>query len=110
MTDIKGAVERVELIARLREHVRYTYCPAAARVAMEQAADLLSALSPRVGKEEIARIIDPSSWRVLDSYLAETKRKFPNGNYDPDSYKDKASLAKAEAILALLSPGMEGEG
>ncbi|MCX7585068.1 hypothetical protein [Phenylobacterium sp. 58.2.17] len=34
-----------ELIERLREHVRYKYMPAAARVAMEQAASRLEALS-----------------------------------------------------------------
>lgn len=27
--------------------------------------------------EDVARIIDPSKWRVLDSYLAEVRRK-PN--------------------------------
>jgi hypothetical protein len=51
--------------------------------------------------EMVARIVDPSKWRVLDSYLAEVQRK-PNVGYDPDNFKDKASLAKATAILALL--------
>lgn len=53
-------------------------------------------------RERIARIIDPSSWRVMDSYLAETKRKYAGQDYgyDPDAFKDKASLAKADTILA----------
>ena len=53
-------------------------------------------------REKAARIIDPSRWAVMDDYLAEVRRK-PNVGYDPDNFKDKASLAKADAILALLS-------
>lgn len=50
-------------------------------------------------RERIARIIDPSIWRVMDSYLAEVKRK-PNCGYDPDNFKDQQSLTKADLILA----------
>lgn len=60
-------------------------------------------------REAVARIIDPSSWAVFDSYLAEVKRKYAGQHaaYDPDAFKDKTSLAKADAILA-LSNGEEG--
>ncbi len=51
-------------------------------------------------REELARIIDPSSWLVLDSYLAEVKRKHPNSGYDPDNFKDRESLAKADQWLS----------
>lgn len=54
--------------------------------------------------EAMARIIDPSSWRVFDTYLAEVKRKYAGQDaaYDPEAFKDKASIAKARAIVALL--------
>jgi len=63
-------------------------------------------------REAIARIIDPPSWQVLDSYLEHVKRHHPHGGYDPDNFTDKASLAKADAILALSapSPAVEGQG
>lgn len=60
-------------------------------------------------REAVARIIDPSTWAVLDSYLADAKRKYvkSNASYDPDAFKDKKSLAKADAILAMVygNPG-----
>lgn len=62
-------------------------------------------------RETIARIIDPGKWRVLDTELERVRRHHPNGGYDPDNFKDHASLAKADAILALRSnpqPGSEG--
>ena len=63
-------------------------------------------------REKVARIIDPSSWQVLDSYLAETLRKYAgqHAGYDPDAFKHKASLAKADAILSLLSLSPLPEG
>ena len=59
----------------------------------------------REAREDIARIIDPSSWLVLDGYLADVKRKYAGQDaaYDPLAFKDRASLAKADAILTLLS-------
>lgn len=54
-------------------------------------------------RETIARMIDPSSWRVLDSYLADVKRKHPNSGYDPDNFQDQKSLALADQIIALLA-------
>ena len=50
-------------------------------------------------REDLARIIDPSSWRVLDSYLAIAVRSKPPRN-DLDNFKDQASLAIADAIIA----------
>lgn len=62
-------------------------------------------------REAVARVIDPSSWQVMDSYLAEVKRKHPNSGYDPDNFKCRGSLTKADAILAMLSPAQaEREG
>jgi len=55
------------------------------------------------GMEAIARIIDPSPWRVFDAELERVKRHHPNGGYDPDNFKDRSSLAKAAQIVALLS-------
>ena len=41
-----------ELVERLNEHVRYEYMPAAARLAMEQAADALEAQQARIAELE----------------------------------------------------------
>jgi len=53
-------------------------------------------------REAVARMIDPSRWAVLDGYLADTLRKYKGQHfgYDPEAFKDKASLAKADRILA----------
>ena len=52
-------------------------------------------------REAVARMIDPSTWAGLDSYLADVKRKYAKSNagYDPDKFKDRKSLAIADAIL-----------
>lgn len=59
----------------------------------------------RPNREAIARLIDPSSWRVMDGYLENMKRKYAGQDaaYDPDAFKDKKSLAQADQIVALLS-------
>ena len=54
-------------------------------------------------REDIARLIDPSSWRVFDASLASVKR-IPNAGYDPDNFKDRRSLALADQILRLTDP------
>jgi len=66
---------------------------------------------PAVTREEIARIIDPSSWAVFDGYLAEVKRKYAGQNtaYDPDAFKDSRSLALADKILSRLTAGQPTE-
>jgi hypothetical protein len=63
-------------------------------------------------REEIARIIDPSSWTVFDGYLAEVKRKYAgkDAGYDPEAFADKKSLTKADQILALFNPSSDGGG
>lgn len=55
--------------------------------------------------EEVARMIDPSSWRVFDGYLADMKRKYKgeNAGYDPEAFKDKKSMALALSILNLIA-------
>ena len=59
--------------------------------------------------ERMARIIDPSSWSVFDSYLATVRRKYSgqNGRYDPSAFKDKKSTAIAQTVLAVLIEGVE---
>ena len=52
-------------------------------------------------RETIARLINPSAWRVLDSYLAIVKKK-PNCAYDPDNFQHRESLALADQIIASL--------
>lgn len=59
--------------------------------------------------EIAARIIDPSSWAVMDSYLAETKRKYRGQNvgWPADQFHHKESMAKARAVLAAVIPQIE---
>lgn len=54
--------------------------------------------------EKVARIIDPSSWAVMDSYLEQTKRKYAGQNvgWPEDQFKHKESMAKAREILSTL--------
>ena len=67
--------------------------------------------------EELARIIDPSSWAVMDGYLKDMLRKYKGENaaYDPDAFKHKASMATARAVLAsptftrLRNPPLTGD-
>lgn len=54
-------------------------------------------------REIVARIVDPSSWRVHDAELERVKRHHPHGGYDPDNFKDQRSLTRADEILAALS-------
>lgn len=59
--------------------------------------------------ETVARIIDPSKWAVLDSYLADMLRKYKGEHigYDPEPFKDKASMAKAQAAIAAVFDALE---
>lgn len=59
--------------------------------------------------ETVARIIDPSKWAVLDSYLADMLRKYKGEHigYDPEPFKDKASMAKAQAAIAVIRAHLE---
>lgn len=54
--------------------------------------------------EAMARIIDPSSWRVMDGYLAQAKQEYKgqDGGWPEDQFKHKESMAKAREILAAL--------
>jgi hypothetical protein len=47
-------------------------------------------------------IIDPSSWRVMDGYLADMLRKYKGQDvgYDPEQFKHKESLAIVDALIA----------
>jgi hypothetical protein len=51
--------------------------------------------------EEVARIIEPEAWRVLDSYLERTKRHNPDGGYDTAVYKHRDSMRRARLILGV---------
>ncbi len=58
--------------------------------------------------EAVARAIAPSRWRVMDGYLADTKRKLKgeNASYDVTAFKDGTSMAMAQAALsAALATG-----
>lgn len=58
--------------------------------------------------EAVARIIDPSSWAVMDSYLADMLRKYKGENaaYDPEQYKHKESMDVAQAAIAAMREHM----
>lgn len=55
--------------------------------------------------EAVARMIDPGTWRVLDSYLADVKRKYrgQDAGYDPEAFRDKKSLKLAREIVDFLA-------
>ena len=59
--------------------------------------------------EAMARIIDPSSWRVMDGYLAQTLRedRGKRDDYRPDAFKHKESMAIARAILPVIRAHLE---
>lgn len=54
--------------------------------------------------EAVARIIDPSSWSVMDAEKDRMLRKYKGQNigYDPDQFRHKESMAKAQEVLAAL--------
>lgn len=59
--------------------------------------------------EAMARIIDPSSWRVMDGYLAQTLRedRGKRDDYRPDAFKHKQSMAIARALLPIIRAHLE---
>ena len=59
--------------------------------------------------EAMARIIDPSSWRVMDGYLAQMLRKYKGEHigYDPDAFKHKESMAIARSLLPIIRAHLE---
>ncbi len=59
--------------------------------------------------EAMARIIDPSSWRVMDGYLAQMLRKYKGEHigYDPESFKHKESMAIARALIPIIRAHLE---
>ena len=57
--------------------------------------------------ENVARIIDPDAWAVMDRYLGEVLR-LKNSGYDPDNFKDKKSMIKARAAIAAITEGRGG--
>ena len=72
-----------------------------------QAAALIRS-APAPGREEIARIIDPSAWTTLDMLYAELVQR--GGKPNPARFKDGWSLDKADAILALFHAPAEAGG
>lgn len=79
---------------------------ASANERADAAEDALRTQAPdswRPDREAVARVIDPSSWSVMDGYLAQMKRKYRGENigYDAEQFQHQESLAKADAILAL---------
>ncbi len=61
--------------------------------------------------EAVARIIDPSSWSVMDGYLAQTKRKYAGQNvgWPTEQFQHTESMAKAREIIATLRPAIIAE-
>ena len=61
-------------------------------------------MTPEAWKEQAARIIDPASWAVMDSYLKQMLRKYKGQNigYDPEAFKHKESMAIAAALWPLV--------
>ena len=62
-------------------------------------------------KEQAARIIDPASWAVMDSYLKQMLRKYKGKHigYDPEAFKHKESMAIAEALWPLVQQAIAAE-
>lgn len=69
-------------------------------------------MNEQAWKEQAARIIDPSSWAVMDGYLKQMLRKYKGQNigYDPDAFKHKESMAIAEALWPLVQQAIAAEG
>lgn len=59
--------------------------------------------------EAMARIIDPSSWRVMDGYLAQTLRedRGKRDDYRPDAFKHKESMAIARSLIPVIRAHLE---
>lgn len=54
--------------------------------------------------EQVARIIDPGSWSVMDAEKERFLRKYKGENigYPEDQFRHKESMAKASAILTIV--------
>lgn len=68
-------------------------------------------MTPEAWKEQAARIIDPASWAVMDSYLKQMLRKYKGQNigYDPEAFKHKESMAIAAALWPLVQQAIAAE-
>ena len=75
-----------------------------------QATEARMAAAVEADVEKIARIIDPSSWAVMDGYLSDMLRKYKGQNigYDPDAFKHKPSMKIAEKVLAAIRSQSNG--
>lgn len=90
----------------------FTCPPGPQADALGSAVRLSQHLASEEAREALARIIDPSSWRVFDGYLADVKRKYKGKDaaYDPEAFRDKKSLAKADEWLDHLAEIAMGGG
>ena len=68
-------------------------------------------MNEQAWKEQAARIIDPASWAVMDSYLKQMLRKYKGQNigYDPEAFKHKESMAIATALWPLVQQAIAAE-
>lgn len=75
-----------------------------------QATEARMAAAVEADVEKVARIIDPSSWAVMDGYLSDMLRKYKGQNigYDPDAFKHKPSMKIAEKVLAAIRSQSNG--
>jgi hypothetical protein len=75
-----------------------------------QATEARMAAAVEADVEKVARIIDPSSWAVMDGYLSDMLRKYKGQKigYDPDAFKDKPSMKIAEKVIAAIRSQSNG--
>lgn len=75
-----------------------------------QATEARMAAAVEADVEKVARIIDPSSWAVMDGYLSDMLRKYKGQKigYDPDAFKHKPSMKIAEKVIAAIRSQSNG--
>ena len=68
-------------------------------------------MNEQAWKEQAARIIDPASWAVMDSYLKQMLRKYKGRTSDmiPEAFKHKESMAIAAALWPLVQQAIAAE-
>lgn len=101
--------EAVETMQHCVDRTLFDQCEHNATIALIRLAREVSAPS-ELTVEAVARIVAPSSWRVMDSYLADMQRKYrgENAGYDPAAFKHKESMALARAVLTAIA-NLEGK-
>ena len=99
---IQATEARMAAAVRVRPRFKF---PAAI-----QATEARMAAAVEADVEKVARIIDPSSWAVMDGYLSDMLRKYKGQKigYDPDAFKQKPSMKIAEKVIAAIRSQSNG--